>query len=76
MRGEDGRRDAREVRFDQGERPGVEDERNRRGERPFTCMECGKSFRYKESLKDHLRVHSGGPGLGAPRPLQAPPERD
>uniref|UniRef100_A0A8C4LLL9 Zinc finger protein 282 n=1 Tax=Equus asinus asinus TaxID=83772 RepID=A0A8C4LLL9_EQUAS len=46
------------------------------GERPYTCGECGKSFRYKESLKDHLRVHSGGPGLGAPRPLQAPPERD
>lgn len=53
------------------------------GERPYTCGECGKSFRYKESLKDHLRVHSaggggpgGGPGLGAPRPLQPPPERD
>ncbi|ELW72847.1 Zinc finger protein 282 [Tupaia chinensis] len=46
------------------------------GERPYTCGECGKSFRYKESLKDHLRVHSGGPGLGAPRPLQAPPERN
>ncbi|XP_058930254.1 zinc finger protein 282 [Kogia breviceps] len=47
------------------------------GERPYTCGECGKSFRYKESLKDHLRVHSGGgPGLGAQRPLQAPPERD
>nr|XP_051705808.1 zinc finger protein 282 isoform X1 [Oryctolagus cuniculus] len=46
------------------------------GERPYTCGECGKSFRYKESLKDHLRVHSGGPGLGAPRPQQAPPERD
>ncbi|XP_036285748.1 zinc finger protein 282 isoform X1 [Pipistrellus kuhlii] len=46
------------------------------GERPYTCGECGKSFRYKESLKDHLRVHSGGPGLGAPRPLQAPPDRD
>lgn len=46
------------------------------GERPYTCGECSKSFRYKESLKDHLRVHSGGPGLGAPRPLQAPPERD
>uniref|UniRef100_A0A8C5Z111 Zinc finger protein 282 n=1 Tax=Marmota marmota marmota TaxID=9994 RepID=A0A8C5Z111_MARMA len=46
------------------------------GERPYTCGECGKSFRYKESLKDHLRVHSGGPGLNAPRPLQAPPERD
>ncbi|KAF5914417.1 hypothetical protein HPG69_016367 [Diceros bicornis minor] len=46
------------------------------GERPYTCGECGKSFRYKESLKDHLRVHSAGPGLGAPRPPQAPPERD
>ncbi|MBZ3891864.1 Zinc finger protein 282 [Sciurus carolinensis] len=46
------------------------------GERPYTCGECGKSFRYKESLKDHLRVHSGGPSLNAPRPLQAPPERD
>ncbi|KAI5153823.1 hypothetical protein MUG91_G52n27 [Manis pentadactyla] len=46
------------------------------GERPYTCGECGKSFRYKESLKDHLRIHSGGPGLGAPRPLQAPPDRD
>nr|XP_008533604.1 PREDICTED: LOW QUALITY PROTEIN: zinc finger protein 282 [Equus przewalskii] len=52
------------------------------GERPYTCGECGKSFRYKESLKDHLRVHSGAQasahrgGLGAPRPLQAPPERD
>ncbi|XP_055962726.1 zinc finger protein 282 [Sorex fumeus] len=45
------------------------------GERPYACAECGKSFRYKESLKDHLRVH-GGPGLGAPRPPQAPPERD
>ncbi|XP_015451646.1 zinc finger protein 282 [Pteropus alecto] len=46
------------------------------GERPYACGECGKSFRYKESLKDHLRVHGGGPGLGAPRPIQAPPERD
>uniref|UniRef100_A0A2I3GNV9 Zinc finger protein 282 n=1 Tax=Nomascus leucogenys TaxID=61853 RepID=A0A2I3GNV9_NOMLE len=46
------------------------------GERPYTCGECGKSFRYKESLKDHLRVHSGGPGPGAPRPLPPPPERD
>uniref|UniRef100_A0A8C2LWR1 Zinc finger protein 282 n=1 Tax=Cricetulus griseus TaxID=10029 RepID=A0A8C2LWR1_CRIGR len=45
------------------------------GERPYTCGECGKSFRYKESLKDHLRVHNG-PGLGVPRPLQVPPERD
>lgn len=31
------------------------------GERPYPCAVCGRSFRYKQTLKDHLRTgHSGG----------------
>ncbi|XP_067882595.1 zinc finger E-box-binding homeobox 2-like [Heterodontus francisci] len=29
------------------------------GERRFKCPECGKAFKYKHHLKEHIRIHSG-----------------
>ncbi|XP_073525457.1 uncharacterized protein [Phyllobates terribilis] len=30
-----------------------------RGEKRFSCLECGKRFRFKHHLERHLRVHTG-----------------
>ena len=27
--------------------------------RKFKCPECGKAFKFKHHLKEHIRIHSG-----------------
>lgn len=32
--------------------------------RRFKCEECGKAFKFKHHLKEHLRIHSGEKPFG------------